>query len=125
MTRAELVPIEQVRAGDVVRRPSGVTHVATRIEGPYEDGTRVLVYASYEEATYEWKARDRSGFNLRSTRDGVKVAVERSFVPMRDGVRVQVVERGRVDLLVEALRALEDADQARPKRRQSADGVAL
>lgn len=120
-----MVPVEQVFAGDVLRRPSGVVNVVTRVCGPFEDGTRVVVYGSYEEATYEWKARDRSGFNLRADREGKPIAVERSWKPLREGELVPLEERGRADLLAEMLRALELAADARPSPRHLVGEVSL
>jgi hypothetical protein len=82
------IPVEQVRAGDVLELPRGATHVVVRVEGPFDDGTRVVIYAAWEEGVFENKARDHSGFNLR------RRAVERSIVPLHAGELVAIVARG-------------------------------
>jgi hypothetical protein len=109
MTLALLVPVEDVRAGDVIRRPSGLEHVVVRVEGPYEDGTRVVVYASFDEATFENKARDRSGFNVgrvAARRGGERLAIEQSWRPLSAGEPVPLARRGAQAELDEALEAL-------------------
>jgi hypothetical protein len=107
---ALLVPVENVRAGDVLRRPSGVEQIVTRVEGPYEDGDLVLVYATYEQGSYENKARDRSGFNVRRVAQGRDpvLAVEQSWRPLKPGDLVPIARRGDLDGLREAQHDLQD-----------------
>jgi hypothetical protein len=65
---ALLTPVELVRPGDCVQRPSGTTHVVSEVLSHPEcqvgehvvPETHVIVYVAHEEATYENKARDRT-----------------------------------------------------------------
>jgi hypothetical protein len=78
-------PVELVEPGDVVVLPRGGRHHVLRVEH-YPDGAHVVVYASHEEASYENRARDKSGFNITQTR----YAIEKSLRPLRTGEFVVV-----------------------------------
>lgn len=82
--------IESVRPGDEVEIRKIGRHVVSRLEA-YDDETFVLVYFAHGEATYENRARDKSGMNERGG-----YVVEKSLAPMRAGELV-VLERGNTE----------------------------
>jgi hypothetical protein len=89
-----MVPVEEVRAGDTLQRPSGTEHTVRSVEhyparqtGEYlQPESFIVVYVSHEETSFENKATDKSGFNSRSSRGGVlkqwKPLAPGEFVPL-------------------------------------------
>lgn len=90
---ALMTPVEEVEPGDVIQRPSGTTHEVAEVRrypavvaGDHRiPETFVVVYLAHEEASYENKARDSSGFNSRARR------TERQWKPLQPGECVPVV----------------------------------
>jgi hypothetical protein len=113
----QLVAVEDVRAGDILQRASGPRHVVLRVEGPFEDGRRVIVYASYEEAAYENRAQDKGRFALtqRRGRRGEPLAFEKGWRPLPAGALVPIARRDDPDALAEAQGALEAAERLRER----------
>lgn len=94
---ALLVPVEQVQAGDTIRRPSGTTHTIHAIahypavehdSGYVAADAYVIAYVSHESTTYENKARDKSGFNQRS-----RGPILKTWKPLQAGEPVPIVRR--------------------------------
>lgn len=88
----EVVPVEDVRPGDVVVVGKTGEHVVSRLAkydtlGMAEQENYVVVYFASEEQTYENRARDKSGHNTR------RRLVEKSIRPLLPGEPV-VVQRG-------------------------------
>jgi hypothetical protein len=77
----QLVPVEEVRAGDVLRRPSGRQNVVVRVEA-HADGRYVVVYADDEELSWE-----RGGM-ARYTKH-----VTKGWRPLAAGEGVPIVRR--------------------------------
>lgn len=76
------VPIEEVVAGDVLVLPRGMRRHVSRVEGPFDDGTRVVVYRTPQHA-WENRASDKN-------RESVGGMVEASIVPRAPGETVTV-----------------------------------
>lgn len=80
-----VVDVDTVKPGDeiLVSRLKGY-HLVSSLER-YEDGTIVVVYFDTDQASYENRARDKSGFNHQ------RLLCEKSLRAMRAGDEVTVI----------------------------------
>lgn len=102
--RYDLIDVDTLQVGDRIHlRKLGDKLVAE--VNRYED-TIVVVYFDEEDASYENRARDHSGFNRR------RRLVYKSLIPLRPG-DLLAVERGTPAAAAERRRELEQAQRER------------
>lgn len=76
------LPVEEVAAGDVLVLPRGIRRHVARVEGPYEDGTLVVVYKTPQHA-WENRAGDKN-------RESIGGMVEASIYARMPGETVRI-----------------------------------